>query len=184
MMGTERRLRRQCRQLLRRLDVRPPLDVAELCHRTGELRGKHIRLVAHPIPVPGPFGVWISTKSVDYILYQEETSRLHQDHIILHELGHILAGHQSDEEDDTLLAELYPTMTPARLRAQYADIGPDAVRRALRRASFGNEQEREAETVATIILEWASVLDIAAPRPSQGAVRGMDTALGARVGWL
>ncbi|MBN6034172.1 hypothetical protein JYK18_04610 [Amycolatopsis sp. 195334CR] len=183
-MGTERQLRRQCRQLLRRLDIRPPLDVAELCNRAGTLRGKRIRLVAHPIPVPGPFGVWIATNNVDYILYQEETSKLHQDHIVLHELGHILAGHQSDEEDDSLLAELYPTMTPDRLREQYSDIGPEAVRRALRRASFGTRQEREAETVATIILEWASVLDVAAPRPSLGAVRGMDTALGARVGWL
>ncbi|WP_216211036.1 hypothetical protein [Amycolatopsis aidingensis] len=180
----ERKLRRQCRQLLSKLDVRPPLDVTDLCHRMGEVRGKPIELVAHPIPVPGPFGVWISTKRVEYILYQQETSQLHQDHIILHELGHILAGHQSDEEDDALLAELYPGTTPDRLREQYSAMASDAVRRALRRTSYGNTQEREAETVATIILEWASVLDVAAPRPSQGAARGMDTALGARMGWL
>src|SRR5437764_2594450 len=99
---SERQLRRQCRRLLGKLDVRPPLDVAALCTRLGEVRGKPIRLVAHPIPVPGPFGAWISTAKADYILYQTETSKLHQDHIIVHELGHILAGHQSDDEDDAL----------------------------------------------------------------------------------
>ena len=181
---SERLLRRQCRQLLGTLDVRPPLDVAGLCRKMGEVRGKPIRLVSHPIPVPGPFGAWISTAAADYILFQEETTPLHQDHIVLHELGHILAGHTSDEEDDALLAELYPTTAPDALRRRYPDIGPDAVRRALRRTSYDTEQEREAESVATIILEWASVLNIAAPRPSEGGARGMDTALGARVGWL
>ena len=57
----ERELRRRCRKLLNELDIRPPLDVHELCRRVGEQRGKPIRPVAHPIPVPGPFGAWITT---------------------------------------------------------------------------------------------------------------------------
>src|SRR5437773_332962 len=93
----ERELRRQCRRLLKDLGIQPPLRVAELCRRVGERRGKPIKLIAHPIPVPGPFGAWITTKDVDYILYQEQTTLPHQRHIVLHELGHILAGHTSDE---------------------------------------------------------------------------------------
>src|SRR5207249_4603064 len=86
------------------------------------------------------------------------------------ELGHILAGHRSDEEDDALLADLYPDVEPGALRERYPDLEPDAVRRALRRTSYDTEQEREAETVATIILEWASVLDLVArPRPARPA---------------
>jgi hypothetical protein len=181
----ERLVRRRCRRLLNELDIRPPLDVFELCRRVGESRDKPIRLLAHSIPVPGPFGVWISTRPADYILYQKETSKSHQNHIILHELGHLLAGHESDPCDDELLAGLYPDMSPDSLRKRYPDLEPDAVRRALRRTSYDTEQEREAETTATIILEWASVLDeVAVGGRSSGAARQMGAALESRLGWL
>jgi hypothetical protein len=181
----ERDLRRRCRKLLNELNIRPPLDVTELCRRVGQQRGRPIRLVPHPIPVPGPFGVWISTRHADYIVYQQETSKAHQGHIILHELGHILAGHHSDDEDDALLGTLYPDVGPEALRGEYPDLSPDAVRRALRRTSYDTDLEREAETVATIILEWASVLDHVAPRPSaDSAAERIGTALSDRLGWL
>ena len=61
----ERELRRRCRTLLNELDIRPPLDVVELCRRVGESRGKPIRLVSHPIPVPGPFGVWVAISAFE-----------------------------------------------------------------------------------------------------------------------
>lgn len=159
--------------MLRELDIRPPLDVRQLCRRFGEARGRPIRLLSHPIPVPGPFGVWIATDTEDYILYQTETTKAHQDHIVLHELGHILAGHESDEQDDDLLRGLYP------------DLAPEVVRRALRRTAYDNDHELEAEMVATIILDWASVLDPVAAQPSDGrAVRRIESALGDRMGWL
>ncbi|GGM81742.1 hypothetical protein GCM10012275_60450 [Longimycelium tulufanense] len=180
----DRELRRRCRRLLNALAIRPPLTVAELCRRVGEQRGRPIRLVPHPIPIPGPFGVWITTPTADFILYQQETSKAHQDHIILHELGHILAGHDSDEHDDALMAELYPEVEPEVLRRQYPDPDPDAVRRALRRTSYDSQQEREAETVDTIILEWASVLNRVAQPATTNAAQRLDTALGDRLEWL
>ncbi|WP_284741700.1 hypothetical protein [Amycolatopsis sp. RTGN1] len=181
---SERQLRRRYRDLLRSLDVQPPLDVAELCRRLGEVRGKPIELVAHAIPEPGPFGAWITSPRAEYIFYQKNTSRLHQDHIILHELGHILAGHPGTEHDDSLVAEFSSDADEAGLRAAYPDIPLDAVRLASRRSEYDSEQEHEAETVATIILDWASMLDATASRSSQGWARGMDTALGDRLGWL
>ncbi|WP_257032334.1 MULTISPECIES: hypothetical protein [unclassified Streptomyces] len=127
----------------------------------------------YSLPVPGPFGVWLATTSADYILYQQETSKIHQDHIILHEVGHILADHQSDEADD----EFWRQMTP--------DLSLEAVKRALRRTSYDQDHEREAELVATIILEWASVLDRVTPRRSNNpSVQLVQTALGDRQGWL
>lgn len=181
----ERLLRRRCRALLTALDIRPPLDVAELCRRVGTARGKPIRLLAHPLPVPGPFGVWITTTRADYILYQQQTSKAHQSHIVLHELGHILAGHRSDEADGMLLEELFSDVEPDAMRERYPDLAPDVVRRALRRTSYDTEQEREAETVATIILQWASVLDqVSRPTSTDMVAQRMATALGDRMGWL
>jgi hypothetical protein len=179
----ERELRRRCRKLLNELDIRPPLDVHELCRRVGTQRGKPIRAVAHSIPMPGPFGAWITTNNADYILYQQATSRAHQDHIVLHELGHILAGHRSEEDDDSLLGGLG---SHDQASSQFPDLAPDAVRRALHRTSYDSEQEREAETVATIILEWASVLASVGPPPasSDATAERMGNALTDRLGWL
>jgi hypothetical protein len=144
-----------------------------MCARLAAHRGRQIYLMAYPIPAPGPFGIWLATSRADHIVYQEQTSRPHQAHIILHELGHLIADHRSDEQDDDMLQMIYP------------DIDPDVVRRALRRTSYDNAQEREAETVATIILQWASVLDPLSSRlsPSRAGQR-LQSGLGDRMGWL
>lgn len=153
--------------------MRPPLDVAQMCDRLGTLRGRPIHLLAHPLPASGPFGVWLSLPAADYIVYQEQTSRPHQVHIILHELGHLIADHRSHEQGDDVLQVIYP------------DIDPDVLRGALRRTSYDDAQECDAETVATIILQWASVLDPLAPRlsPSRAGQR-LQGGLGDRMGWL
>ncbi len=169
----ERELRRRCRRLLNELGIRPPLDVFELCRSVGHQRGRPIRLIPHRIPVPGPFGAWIATPQADYIVYQQDTSKPHQRHIILHELGHLLAGHGATAENHDLGAQLAP------------GLEPEAVRRALLRTSYDTDHEREAETVATIILEWASVLDRVAPKASDaGAAQRIEAALDERLGWL
>ncbi|WP_043721119.1 hypothetical protein [Kutzneria sp. 744] len=177
----ERELRRRCRRLLNSLDIRPPLDVVDLCERVGRQRGKPIQLVEHSLPVPGPFGAWISTPSVEFILYQKETSGPHQNHIILHELGHILAEHASDGPDSVLVDDLHP----GDVHERYPDLDPGAVRRALRRTSYDTADEQEAELVATIILEWASVIDVVAPRTATDEqTKNIDNALTDRLGWL
>jgi hypothetical protein len=153
--------------------MRPPFDVAAMCARLAAHRGRPIILTAHPFPVPGPFGIWLSTSRADHIMYQEQTTPPHQVHIILHEIGHMIADHRSDAEDDELLRALYPS------------LDPEVVRRMLRRTSYDSTQEYEAETVATIILEWASVLDPLASRlPLSPAGQRMQGGLGDRMGWL
>ncbi|MEU1736792.1 hypothetical protein [Streptosporangium sp. NPDC020145] len=170
----ESTVRRRCRELLRQLDIRPPLDVADLCRRFGEWRNRPVRLVPHPFEVPGPSGLWVQTESADYIFYQERTSAPHQDHIILHELGHIFADHPSDE------------LNIAGQEPQTSSSFPPATR-ILRRTCYDTDHEREAELIATIILEWASVLkathslllDENAPQGKQ-----LNTSLVNHQGWL
>ena len=43
------------------------------------------------------------------------------------------------------------------------------IRRALGRGSYGDRHEREAELIATIIMEWASVVDYETPHRSDTA---------------
>ena len=165
-------LRRSTRSLLRTLDIRPPLSVPEFCRRLAEHRGRPIQLQEFSFDVPGPFGMWLATGRTDYVFYQRETTPSHQDHIILHEIGHILAGHDGNVAGD-LAEDLLP------------HLPPDAVRRGLRRDSYDTAHEREAELVATIVMEWASVLDhISLARASDPRVESVRTALDDRQGWL
>jgi len=169
--ASERELRKRCRGLLRELDVQPPLDVHEFCARLAVVRGRPIKLVPYALWADGPFGLWFKGRSTDFIVYQEHTTKPHQRHIILHEVGHILADHPSDEGAETvcdLLAGALPE-PPATLRC---------------RTAYEEREEREAETVATIILEWASILDAMRLPQSADAAEGVDAALSDRLGWL
>jgi hypothetical protein len=147
----ERALRRWCKHQLRALNLQPPLRIEVLCQRLAKRRERPIRLVAYPMPVPGPFGVWIGTGSADYIFYQSETTRLHQDHIILHEVGHIIAGHHNDDTEGNHWQQMMP------------DISPESIRRALQRTYYDTEQEREAEMLATMMMNivgWSPTIDL------------------------
>ncbi|MFF2348147.1 hypothetical protein ACFVVL_00065 [Kitasatospora sp. NPDC058115] len=175
MSVRERDLRRSCKRLLRKLEIQPPLRVDELCRRLGEYRGKPIRLIPWPLPVPGPFGVWMSRDDDDCIFYQQETTRVHQDHIILHEIGHLLADHQDDGTGAGAAAAAFP------------DLGPEYPwehrRRGFLRTCYDEDNEREAELVATILQEWAVVTGDLAPRGPQATAPGvLRSALGSRWG--
>ncbi|MBT2454173.1 hypothetical protein J7E98_05095 [Streptomyces sp. ISL-86] len=169
--ATERRLERSIRHLLRTLDVRPPFSVEALCRALSESRGRHIELRPYPLPTPGPVGLWFETRSVDLIIFQRDTTPLHQDHIILHEVGHILADHGA-------------AGAGAQWEALLPGLKPDAIRRVLQRCSYDTEQEQEAELIATIIMEWASVVDRVMQAEDDPSTRRIEGALGDRQGWL
>lgn len=173
MAVRERELRRQCRRLLRELDIRPPLRTDELCRRLGAHWNKPIRLLPWALPVPGPFGLWMSRPNEEVIFYQEETTRVHQDHIILHEIGHILCDHQDDGDAGGDLPDLGP------------DFPHDLTTRGFRRTCYTEDYEREAELVATIIQEWAVVIDYVTPRaPEDPALGPLRSALNPHWGWM
>ena len=167
-------LRRGVKQLLRELDLDTPLDVRVLCDRLAQRRGRPIRLMPYPLPAPGVFGLWMGTEKADYILYQKETTPAHQDHIILHEVGHIISDHSSDEADEDIWNQLFP------------DMSPELIHRMLRRDGYGPAYEREAEMVATVIKEWATLierLDISSDRRTDVA-RRLQGAFDDHQGWL
>jgi hypothetical protein len=106
------------------------------------------------------------------VFYEPQTSALHQQHIILHELGHLLHDHEPSERvDDEVLAELFPT------------LDANMVRRVLGRTSYTAVEEQEAEMIASLLSERAQRRP-AAPGPLAGTddvvVDRLWSALGAR----
>jgi Zn-dependent peptidase ImmA (M78 family) len=109
--------------------------------------------------------MWLMTENRDYVFYDSQTSRPHQEHIILHEIGHMLCGHDQGKQDTQLCRHIDVT-------------DPDLVRRILPRIRYTNRQEQEAELVASLILTMIGCLST--PSPFTGVLASMESALGFR----
>jgi predicted glycoside hydrolase/deacetylase ChbG (UPF0249 family) len=134
-------LRRRCQDVLDRLDLPRPFTVKEFCHRLAAQRGRpvHIRPLPARAAGSGACGLWLETAGADHIFYERHTVRPHQEHIILHEVGHMLLAHRATAPVADGLAALVP------------DLDPGLVHRLLARTNYTTPQEREAETLASLI---------------------------------
>ena len=141
-MMDDRELRRYCAEVVGRVEVPTPFNVTDLCDRLEADRGRSISLVPIALPVRqgSPCGLWVATAEVDYILFQKGTSRTHQEHIVSHEIGHLLLGHDSSPaHQDEVARLLMPTLDPALVRS------------VLGRTVYTSHEERAAELVASLL---------------------------------
>ena len=143
------KLRRRCEERLLGIELPVPFEVERFAHMLAARRGRTIVLKAIHTQ-GGTLGAWIPTRGADFIVYEERTAALHQQHIILHELSHILCQHEPAETD----AGLFP------------DLRPEMVRTALRRHRYSSDAELEAELLASLIRERAASLDSGRRPPS------------------
>ena len=141
--------RRECEALVATLDLPNPFNLDEMCIRLGDQRGRPIVLMSHDMVVGNLCGTWMGTATADYVFYEQDTSRLHQQHIVCHEIGHILRRH---EPGKVLSSDVARAAAPA--------IKPSDIRRVLGRDSYGDDDEFEAELIATLILRRIGRLTI------------------------
>ncbi len=125
-------LRRRCEARLRTLPLPEVCDLDSLIDMVERLRGRLVEVC--PVQdLGGPLGAWTALSTIDVIMYVEQTSQFHQEHTILHEVAHILCEHRPD--------------------ALFPDMHPDTVRMSLWRTIYDSEQEREAEILASLLME-------------------------------
>lgn len=137
-----RRLRGRCEKRILDLALPTPCDVATLCRTLEDGRNRPIVLVPLPMPASYPCGMWVAAEVEDLIFYDTNTTSAHQEHIIMHELGHIICGHHGvGVPDDTNSKLLFP------------NLDPDIVRDMLMRTTYDDVQEQEAEIVAHLLAE-------------------------------
>ena len=88
-------LQRRCAAILRDLGVHRSLSLDAIRERVEELRGRPLVLRELPeqAAVAGACGLWLGTDDADYVFYEARTAPLHREHIILHEIGHVLCDH-------------------------------------------------------------------------------------------
>ncbi len=149
--------RRRLRRNVRELGLGQRFTVTELAAALARKRARVLRLRPEALPADGFSGGLLVTDSVDFVAYQRNTSRVHQDHIICHEFGHLIAGHRTTS---VLGAEALRLLAP--------NIDPVVVRRMLGRTGYGADAEREAEYIAEMLMadhisEWAPRVEWVVP---------------------
>jgi hypothetical protein len=154
-------MRRRCQDLIADLDIPVPFDAHKLCARVATRHGRPIRLRAVAMSVNSPCGIWLSTGGSDYIFYEEHTSRLHQEHIVTHEIGHMLCNHHT--------TAIFP---PEISRLLLPNLDPKLVNRILSRTHYSATEEQEAEMIASLILQrtsrWHPASEWTAPADGAG----------------
>jgi hypothetical protein len=135
-----RQLRRSCEALVEGLDLPSPFDIQGFCSSLGHARRRPIHLIARTLPAGGPSGVCVSTSTGDYVFYELHTSPFHQNHIVLHEVAHLLCEHQAVVSNHELCQLLFP------------DLDAHLIERVLGRTCYSGSAEQEAELIASLIL--------------------------------
>lgn len=170
---TSRGSYRRCQELVSRLTLPSPFSVDALVGAVAEQRGRPIHL--HTL-APGctinACGLWISTDTHDDIYVEENTTRFHRDHIVLHEIGHMLCGHT--DNNDTAESGAIDRQELSRF---LPDLDPGLIERLLARTSYTTEEEREAELVASLIRTSARAQQSTHPA---GVLGELEAALGIR----
>jgi hypothetical protein len=149
--------------------VPEPFSVESLCKAIAEQRGRPIFLIEEDMP-PDCSGLWVWTDTDDIIMYDRRTSRVHQQHIILHEIGHLLAGHDA-----------VPAIGNQRQEFFLPFLDPALAQRMLCRTHYTDPEEEEAEVIASLLRErndrWRPRLDWT-PRPqAAGLARRLERSL-------
>jgi hypothetical protein len=137
-----RDVRTVCEQRLRELTLPEPFSLERLRQALQFERGRPLFIRPWPAtrPSDAPLAIWVASDQADMILYAPDVTPTHREHIILHEIAHILLDHKlSDDEDAT--------------RVLLPDLDPAVVHRILGRTSFDSRQEQEAELLATMIVQ-------------------------------
>ncbi|MET7874042.1 tyrosine-type recombinase/integrase [Streptomyces cyaneofuscatus] len=133
-------LRAACEARVEALGLPHRFSTRDLRDAVAEQRGRPI--ILRPLSSLGaldaPCGIRLETPDADLLFYEEATSPLHQNHILAHEISHIVCDHPGSLEldQDTLRA---------------IGFDPTLVRRMSGRTGYTSEDEREAEMMASVI---------------------------------
>lgn len=142
-----RALWKRAREVADTVDLPEPFDAEAFVASLAAGRGRPIELMPVSAPEGAPCGLLMSTERADYILYPTTTTALHRQHILLHEVGHLLCGHTgADAGADGVAID-------AAGRQLMPNLSPELVRRVLGRTTYSEVEEREAELVATLLAQ-------------------------------
>jgi hypothetical protein len=149
--------------VLRELQMPVPFDLGQFVAGVERQRRRPIRLRPF-ISGPGcPCGLWIGTAEADYIYHEAGTTPFHATHIALHEIAHMLLGHEHSAAWEQLIKLLAP------------DVDQALIKLILGRSAYTSTEERDAESLASLNLSSTTRRHRHAEyRPPKLGVKQMD----------
>lgn len=136
------RLYEKCMARLGTLNFENTSSIRDLCVQLEKQRGRPIHLLPFELDPVYSSGLWVAVESADFIVFDANTSAPHQEHIIAHEVAHIICCHRS-----------IVALDDAHARLLFPALDPNLVRDMLRRTGYTDDQEQEAEMLATLMLQ-------------------------------
>ncbi|MFD9948783.1 hypothetical protein ACFWYW_46970 [Nonomuraea sp. NPDC059023] len=110
------------------------------------IRRRRIHMHDFPLDAPGAVsGVWIATKRRDHIFVVPSATGVLRQHIMQHEISHMLLNHGRVGDAETALQRLLQPIVGA-----FEEQNP--LGGAWARSRYDTPEEREAEELATLIL--------------------------------
>lgn len=146
-MNSIQPLHAACLARLRRLPLPEPFDLDEFCRLIAAERGRPLSILPwKPGVVPASTtGSCMPYGDQDVIYHQPWATGLHRIQIVLHEIAHLVCGHVTHDAGRPKAAEgLFDLVEPDMYAHMFA-----------RHDNYGDEQEREAEVLASLMLEYA-----------------------------
>ncbi|MEV4641406.1 hypothetical protein AB0J80_29085 [Actinoplanes sp. NPDC049548] len=150
-----RQVRRRCERVARSIEVPDPFDIELLLATLGTRRGRPIVLLPFDLPTGAPSGLCVAAGTADYLVVTSSATGTQRDHIVLHELAHLLLGHQLQALDPDAGGQLFQHLDPAVIRTM------------LGRTTYSTVEEQEAEILASLLGQRAHPL--APPAPDSGS---------------
>ena len=117
-------------------------ELVHFVEHVAQHRNKPIRLIPYPF-TESIFGVWVPATYHDYIFYTMRVHHVHQVHIVLHEIAHMLLNHHRRRIDDVLPPELLLQFNSAELVGRLR-VPPT-------KAVHDDEEEQESELFVLLI---------------------------------
>ncbi|MFI9723479.1 hypothetical protein ACIHFE_28140 [Streptomyces sp. NPDC052396] len=167
------RIRRRCKQLIAELALPASVGLPGLCEVVAARVGRPIHLV--PMSLDGVVsGMTATTDDGYWVVYELKTSPWHQVHIVLHELGHLLLGH---DQDPTVTENALKVWTPS------VDVATAMRRMGLtmglaRHHCYDDLTERETEILGTLLMEKVVPPPPDQEQPAAGLAAELAASLG------
>ncbi len=139
-------MRSRCEQRLAGLRLPVPFALDSFCRELALRRGRPLTIAHMPSDDDdgGPSGAWVATDDADFVFVDQAARALHREHIVLHELAHIILDHSGA-----------PALSEGDAAALLPALTSETVARVLGRSRYNDVEEREAELLATMIAQRA-----------------------------
>ncbi len=132
--------RRQQPEILAQLKLPQVASIRDLRHEETRRTGRAVHIEAAETVLGRRCGVCYVTENAFYIFYDPRTSRAHQDHVIGHEIAHVLLGHHEARRPSEAVPQGFAPL-----------LDPALVEMMLARSSYEEAEEHDAELLASYL---------------------------------